>query len=82
MPSKVAIHLAEVFQARNRFQCFGIEGAEVLHVEQAAAIEHVRELRDTFVDLVLANATDEMGDELVDGFARFIDAQTLQVGDR
>ena len=82
MPSKVAIHLAEVFQARNQFQRYGIEGAEALHVEQAAALEHVRELRDTFVDLVLANTTDEMGDELVEGFARFIDARTLQVGDR
>lgn len=82
MPSKVAIHLAEDFQARNQFQRYGIEGAEALRVEQAAALEHVRELRDTFVDLVLANTTDEMGDELVEGFARFIDAQTLQVGDR
>jgi dihydrolipoamide dehydrogenase len=82
MPSKAAIHLAEVFQARNQFQRYGIEGADALRVEQAAALEHVRELRDTFVDLVLANTTDEMGDELVEGFARFIDDRTLQVGDR
>ncbi|MBK1646025.1 dihydrolipoyl dehydrogenase [Thiocapsa imhoffii] len=82
MPSKVAIHLAELYQSRQRFGHYGIVGAEALKVDQAAALEHVRDLRDTFVDLVMANTTDEMGDELVEGFARFIDANTLAVGNR
>jgi dihydrolipoamide dehydrogenase len=82
MPSKVAIHLAEVYESRHRFARYGIAGAADLRVDHASAMEHVRDLRDTFVDLVLANTTDEMGDELIEGYARFIDARTLQVGDR
>lgn len=82
MPSKVAIHLAEVYASRKDFQRYGIAGSEALRIDQATALEHVRELRDTFVDLVLANTTDEMGDELIEGFARFLDPTTLQVGER
>lgn len=82
MPSKVAVHLAEVYQTRKQFQRYGIEGSEALRVDQGTALEHVRDLRDTFVDLVLANTTDEMGDELIEGFARFLDADTVQVGER
>lgn len=82
MPSKVAIHLAELYASRQSFKRYGIEGADALQVDQASALEHVRDLRDTFVDLVLANTTDEMGEELIEGFARFVDATTLQVGDR
>jgi dihydrolipoamide dehydrogenase len=83
MPSKVAVHLAETYQARSHFERIGVAGAEHLRLDQAAALEHVRELRDTFVDLVLANTTDEMGeDELIQGYAEFVDANTIRVGDR
>ena len=82
MPSKVVIHLAAAYHSRKEFKRYGIEGAEALRVDHGTALEHVRELRDTFVDLVLANTTDEMGEELIEGYARFIDPQTLQVGDR
>lgn len=79
MPSKVAIHLADRFALRAEFQRYGIEGADALRLSQEKALEHVRDLRDTFVDLVLANTTDEMADELVEGFAEFEDANTLRV---
>ncbi len=83
MPSKVAIHLAERFQSRQRFERYGIHGADALALDQASALEHVRDLRDTFVDLVLANTTDEMDDEhLLEGYAEFLDANRLRVGDR
>jgi dihydrolipoamide dehydrogenase len=82
MPSKVAVHLAEVYDTRRAFSACGITGAETLRIDHRAALEHVRDLRDTFVDLVLANTTDEMGEELIEGYARFIDATTIQVGDR
>jgi dihydrolipoamide dehydrogenase len=82
MPSKVAIHLAEVYASRKHFSRYGIEGAEALRVDHTTALEHVRDLRDTFVDLVLANTTDEMGDELIEGYAEFLDPWTLRVGDR
>ncbi|RKT44143.1 dihydrolipoyl dehydrogenase [Thiocapsa rosea] len=82
MPSKVAIHLGDIYAMRKHFQRYGIDGADSLRIDGASALEHIRDLRDTFVDLVLANTTDEMEDELVDGHARFIDAHTIEVGDR
>lgn len=80
MPSKVAIHLAETYKQRDRFERYGIEGAQEIQLNQGAALEHIRDLRDTFVDLVLANTTDEMDDQhLIEGFAEFEDTQTLRV---
>ncbi len=81
MPSKVAIHLAEVCASRKDLPRYGITGTEGLRLDPTIALNHVRDLRDTFVDLVLANTTDEMGDELIEDFAQFLDARTLQVGD-
>ncbi|MCF7985529.1 MAG: dihydrolipoyl dehydrogenase [Thiohalocapsa sp.] len=82
MPSKVAIHLAETFDTRRRFGRYGVAGADALQLDAPAALEHVRDLRDTFVDLVLANTTDEMDDDhLIDGYAQFVDPHTLRVGD-
>lgn len=81
MPSKVAIHLAENYQARQRFERYGIQGADALAIDQTSALEHVRDLRDTFVDLVLANTTDEMdGDHLLQGYAEFLSPNHLRVG--
>jgi dihydrolipoamide dehydrogenase len=83
MPSKVAIHLADHYQARQRFKRYGINGGDGLAMDQSSALEHVRDLRDTFVDLVLANTTDEMDAEhLLEGYAEFIDANRLRVGER
>jgi dihydrolipoamide dehydrogenase len=81
MPSKVAIHLADSFKARERFGRYGVEGGDGLRLDPQTALEHVRDLRDTFVDLVLANTTDEMDEaHLIDGYAEFIDARTVRVG--
>jgi dihydrolipoamide dehydrogenase len=83
MPSKVAIHLADTYQARQRLGRYGVEGGEHLQIDHQAALEHVRDLRDTFVDLVLANTTDEMDeDHLIDGYAEFLDGGRLKVGER
>ncbi|MBK5967194.1 dihydrolipoyl dehydrogenase [Thiocystis minor] len=82
MPSKVAIHLGELYAMRKQFQRYGIDGGESLRIDETSALEHLRDLRDTFVDLVLANTTDEMEEELVDGYARFIDPHTIEVGNR
>ena len=82
MPSKIAIHLAEIFDQCRSLERYGITGADALQLDQPAALEHIRELRDTFVDLVLANTTDEMGEELIEGYAHFLGPNTLQVGDQ
>lgn len=83
MPSKVAIHLAETYKQRDRFERYGIEGSQEIRLNQETALEHIRDLRDTFVDLVLANTTDEMDERhLIEGFAEFEDAHTLRIGDQ
>ena len=82
MPSKVAIHLAETYQKRTAFDRYGISGASDIRINHSEALEHVRDLRDTFVDLVLANTTDEMDEEhLLEGYAEFTGSDTLKVGD-
>ena len=83
MPSKVAIHLADIYQLRDRFERYGVAGGEQLKLNQENALEHVRDLRDTFVDLVLANTTDEMDAEhLMDGYAEFITSNSIRVGNQ
>ncbi|MEY6432141.1 dihydrolipoyl dehydrogenase [Thioalkalicoccus limnaeus] len=82
MPSKVAIHLADSFKARDRLDRYGIAGGDTLALDPSKALEHIRDLRDTFVDLVLANTTDEMDPEhLIDGYAEFIGPRRIRVGD-
>ncbi len=82
MPSKVALHVAETYNTRTQCQKLGIKGGERMRVDIPEAMERIRDLRDMFVDLILANTTDDMGDALIDGYAQFIDARTLRVGDQ
>lgn len=80
MPSKVAIQIAEDMHRRGIFERHGIEGGETLSVDQAAAMEHVQDLRDIFVDKVLSTSIDEMEeDEFIQGHARFIEPGILEV---
>lgn len=79
MPSKAAIQLANLYHSRHKFQQVGIHGGDAISLDVEQALEGVRDMRDMFVDLVLANTTDEMDDRLVEGYARFLDATTLIV---
>lgn len=79
MPSKAAIQIAEDFHRRHHFDRIGVEGREALRIEVPEAWEHVRDLRDIFVDRVLAGSTDELGDQLIQGFARFTGPDRLEV---
>jgi dihydrolipoamide dehydrogenase len=81
MPSKAAIQVAEDFHRRSLFERMGIEGGDALKLNPAEALEHVRDLRDVFVDKVLSNSTDRMGEEFIAGHARFLSPTQLQVGD-
>jgi dihydrolipoamide dehydrogenase len=79
MPSKVLIQVAEDFHRRKIFSREGIDGEAELSVDAEAALEHVQDLRDVFVDKTLA-VTDELGpDQLVEAYARFVDNNTLEV---
>jgi len=80
MPSKALIQVAEDFHRRNILSRYGVEGYDELELDQEETMEHVRDLRDTFVERVLSNSTDRMPEDLfIDGYARFIDPHTLDV---
>ena len=79
MPSKVLIQVAEDFHRKSIFEREGIDGAEELTVDVPASMEHVQDLRDVFVDRTLG-ATDAMDEtHLIDGYAKFIANDTVEV---
>ncbi len=79
MPSKVLIQVAEDFHRKSIFEREGIDGAEELSVDIPAAMEHVQDLRDVFVDRTLG-VTDELDEtHLIDGYAKFISNDTVEV---
>jgi dihydrolipoamide dehydrogenase len=79
MPSKVMIQIAEDVHRRMVYNRYGIEGHEDVRMDLPEAMEYVRDLRDTFVDRVLSNSTDQLGDEFIQGYARFVGANLLEV---
>lgn len=80
MPSKAMIQVAEDYHRRGILGRYGVEGHEELELDIEEAMEHVRDLRDTFVDRVLSNSTDKMSQEMfIEGYARFVDPHTLEV---
>jgi len=82
MPSKVMIQVAEDFHRRTIFDREGIEGEEHLSINEEDAMEHVQDLRDTFVDQTLSNSIDLLPEEkLIESNVRFIDANTLETED-
>ncbi len=80
MPSKAALHAAQEYHKQQSSARWGIDGLDRLRLNKKAALERIREVRDTFVDLVLANSTDNMNDELLEGYAEFLSPNTLQIG--
>jgi dihydrolipoamide dehydrogenase len=79
MPSKALIQIAEDFHRRQVFNRQGIQGNDALSFNQEVALEHVRDLRDIFVDRVLGNSTDELEHELIEGYAQFLEPNILKV---
>jgi dihydrolipoamide dehydrogenase len=80
MPSKALIQVAEDFHRRNILGRYGVAGHDELVLDAEEAMEHVRDMRDTFVDRVLSNSTDQLSDELfIEGYAKFVDPHTLEV---
>ena len=79
MPSKALIQVAEDFERRQLFERHGIGGHDNLHMRIGHALEHVRNLRDIFVDKVLDGSTDNLGDEFIEGYARFVAPDVLDV---
>lgn len=79
MPSKALIQVAEDFHRRKILDRYCIDGGDGLTVDIPEALEYVRDMRDLFVDRVLQGSTDEMGDEFIEGYARFVAPNRLEV---
>ncbi|MCW9014128.1 MAG: FAD-dependent oxidoreductase, partial [Gammaproteobacteria bacterium] len=60
MPSKALIQVAEDFHRKSIFDREGIEGKEALRINIPDAMEHVQDLRDTFVDRTRSHSTDQL----------------------
>ena len=82
MPSKVMIQIAEDLHRKSIFTREGIEGGEHLSLNSTEAMEHIQDLRDTFVDRTLSHSTDNMDDHhLLTSNVHFVDTQTLETDD-
>ncbi len=82
MPSKAFIQVAEDYHRREIFDRHGIEGEESMELDMVESMEHVRDMRDIFVDRVQGSSTDNMPDDVkLEGFAKFVDSNTVVVGD-
>ncbi len=79
MPSKALIQVAEDYHRRTHLGRYGVDGHTELSIDIPEAMEHVQDLRDTFVDRVLSNSTDNMGDKFVEAYAHFVDPHTLEL---
>jgi len=82
MPSKAMIQVAEDFHRKHIFDRHAIEGHEALKLDVEEAMEHVRDMRDTFVERVLGSTTDNLSDEFIEEYAHFIEPGVLQAGDK
>ncbi len=81
MPSKALIQVAEDYHRRTVLGRYGVDGHEAMELDIPEAMEHVQDLRDTFVDRVLTNSTDRMGDEFIQSYARFVEPDLLETED-
>jgi dihydrolipoamide dehydrogenase len=84
MPSKALIQVAEDYHRRTHLDRYGVDGHTEMTIDIPEAMGHVQDLRDNFVDRVLTNSTDNMGDKFIQAYARFVDPHTLELdnGDR
>jgi len=79
MPSKVFIEVANSFYKRLYLNKMGIKGGTDLTVDYREVMQHVRSLRDRFVSSVMQNMEDWRHSHLIEGKAKFLSPDTLEV---
>ncbi len=79
MPSKVMIHIAEEYYRRTHFGQFGIDGHDGLSLDVTAAMQHVQELRDGFVQGVVSRSTAKLPDDVfIQDYARLLEPTLVE----
>ncbi|MGV6827264.1 MAG: dihydrolipoyl dehydrogenase [bacterium] len=81
MPSKALIQVGEDFHRKSVYPRMGIENFESTSINHVDAMEYVRDLRDNFVDRVLSNSTDHLGEQFIEQYATFISPDTVKLDD-
>ncbi|SEN23959.1 dihydrolipoyl dehydrogenase [Nitrosomonas marina] len=81
MPSKVFIQTANDYHRRHQLAKQGIHGGDRLFIRTEEALRHVRSMRDYFVSFVMESIED-IDENNMHGKARFLEPDTLQVGDQ
>ena len=81
MPSKVLIHVANVYHHRIIFDHYGIRGGEHLRADIPAVMRHVRALRDRFTNGMIEATRQLAGDELIQGRAVLEGPHRIRVGE-
>ncbi len=79
MPSKVALHAAELWSMREEQKEYGISGTDNLEIDRQAAWAKVRSMRDGFAAGASGNAVKAGGERLLMGEAKFIEPTVLEV---
>jgi len=80
MPSKAMIQVAEDYHRRLRLGKYGVARHRELTLDGRQAMEHVQDLRDTFVERVLGKSTDKMPpNRFIRDYARFVEPTLLEV---
>lgn len=82
MPSKLLIAAADAAEAVRRAPQFGVGVDGGPKVDGVAVLERVRRERDRFVDSVLASVERLEPDQRLDGRARFLAPNALQIDER
>jgi dihydrolipoamide dehydrogenase len=79
MPSKLLIAAAEAAHGARHADAFGVHAGPV-QIDGRAVMQRVRAERDRFVGFVVEAVEGWPAEHRLQGYARFIDAHTLQVG--
>lgn len=79
MPSKAMIHSANHFYGAKHFADLGINGAENLTIDTAKVMQRVRGFRDRFTGGIIGATTENLGEKRMDGYAKFVGENTLEV---
>jgi dihydrolipoamide dehydrogenase len=83
MPSKALIQVSHDLSRTKILGRYGAEGEDGIDIDLNETMEYVQDMRNTFVDRVLSNSTDQMSEELfIEGYAKFIEPNLLQVDEQ
>lgn len=81
MPSKLLIAAAEAAHQIEKAPGFGVHPQGETHIDGKQVMQRVKSERDRFVGFVLESVDHIPESDRIRGYAKFVDSNTLQVGD-